>query len=94
MSASLAIEEPFTLTIANTFAPLSFANFKAAFVSAVSPDCEITITKSSGVTIGSLYLNSDAISTVTSVLANFSITYFPTIPAWLAVPHATTNTFL
>jgi hypothetical protein len=41
---SLAIEEPTTLHTPYTKAPLDFANFIAASVSAVSPDCEIAIT--------------------------------------------------
>ena len=65
--------------------------FIASLVSAVSPDCDISMTRSFLPIIGSLYLNSDAISTVTLVLATFSIIYFPTIPAYIAVPQATTK---
>ena len=38
---------------------------------------------------GSLYLNSDAISTVTGIEHNFSIKFLPTRPACIAVPQAT-----
>ena len=89
MSASLAIEEPLTLTNASVSAPFFLEIRRASLVSAVSPDWEINITRSPLPTIGSLYLNSDAISTVTLVLASFSMTYLPTIPACIAVPHAT-----
>ena len=94
ISASLAIDEPLTLTIAIVSAPLCFASSKAAFVSAVSPDCDITIIRSPSPISGSLYLNSDAISTTTGTLTSFSITYFPTIPACIAVPQATMYIFL
>ena len=94
ISASLAIDEPLTLTIAIVSAPACFASSSAALVSAVSPDCDITIIRSSSLIRGSLYLNSDAISTVTDTLAIFSIIYFPTIPACIAVPQATIYIFL
>ena len=51
--ASLAIDEPTTLTMASVSAPIEFASFKAASVSAVSPDCEIITTRSSGASRGS-----------------------------------------
>ena len=43
--ASLAIEEPYTLTIAKVSIPSSLAFLRAAKESAVSPDWLITITK-------------------------------------------------
>ena len=58
-------------------------------MSAVSPDWDTTIINVLSVIIGSLYLNSDAISTSTGILANFSITVLPSKPAWYAVPQAT-----
>ena len=48
---------------------LSLANFIAAKVSAVSPDWEIAITTSFSLIIGFLYLNSEAYSTSTGILA-------------------------
>ena len=44
ISAALAIDEPFTLTIASVSAPFNFASSSAAFVSAVSPDWLTTMT--------------------------------------------------
>jgi len=64
--------EPTTLQTPNTNAPLDFASFIAARVSAVSPDWEIAITTSFSVITGFLYLNSDAYSTSTGILANSS----------------------
>ena len=57
-------------------------------VSAVSPDCEIAITMSFSEMIGFLYLNSEAYSTSTGILANSSIRYSPMSPACQEVPHA------
>ena len=45
--------EPTTLQIARLRAPRALASLSAARVSAVSPDCEIAMTRSSPVTIGS-----------------------------------------
>ena len=56
-------------------APFSFDNFKAAIVSAVSPDWDKKIHKVLSSTIGSLYLNSDAISTSVGILQSFSIEF-------------------
>ena len=84
------MELPFALTTARVLAPSSLASLIAARLSAVSPDCEIIITRSLSVIRGSLYLNSEAISTITGTFASFSITYLPTIPACIAVPQATT----
>ena len=86
--------EPLTFTIARVSADSFFESSRAALVSAVSPDWEMRITKSSSVIRGSLYLNSEAISTMTGTLARLSITYFPTIPACIAVPQATMKIFL
>ena len=83
---SLDIEEPTTLQTPKTKAPFSLANFIAAKVSAVSPDCEIAITTSLLEIIGFLYLNSEAYSTSTGILANSSITYSATNPACHEVP--------
>ena len=61
----------------------------AALVSAVSPDCDMAIIRHVLSINGSIYLNSDAISTLTGFLASLSITYLPTSPACIAVPQAT-----
>jgi len=53
----------------------------AAIVSIVSPDCEITIPKSFSPTIGSLYLNSEASSTLTGIPRTFSNKSLPNKPA-------------
>ena len=89
LSASLAIDEPTTFVTAKIFAPLLLDSLRAANVSAVSPDWEIKITRVFSSINGSLYLNSDAISVITGIFANFSIATLPTSPAWNAVPHAT-----
>ena len=44
LPASLAIEEPTTLTIANVSIPSLLVILRASKVSAVSPDCEINTT--------------------------------------------------
>ncbi len=51
--ASRVIAEPTTLQIASVFERLCMASCSAARVSAVSPDCEITMVSVSGPTIGS-----------------------------------------
>ena len=51
-SASRVACEPITLVTASTFAPRSRARRIAASVSAVSPDCEMPITRSPGPTTG------------------------------------------
>ena len=58
-------------------------------MSAVSPDWDKKIHKVLSSTIGSLYLNSDAISTSVGILQSFSIEFFPVSPACIAVPQAT-----
>ena len=58
-------------------------------MSAVSPDWEIKIHKVFSSIIGSLYLNSEAISTSVGILQSFSIAFFPLRPACIAVPQAT-----
>ena len=88
LSASLEILLPTTLVIANVLAPIFFASLRTANVSAVSPDwLNVTISVLL-VTIGFLYLNSDAIATSTGILAKSSIATFPINPALYAVPHA------
>ena len=49
--------------------------------------------KSFSPTIGSLYLNSEASSTLTGTPKTFSNKSFPNKPAWYAVPHATIQIF-
>ena len=85
---SLVMLLPSALTIPSFWLPFDPASLIAARVSAVSPDCVIAITRSPQSMIGSVYLNSDAISTSTGILANRSITYLPKSPAWYEVPHA------
>ena len=80
-SASLETVLPTTLVRATIVAPICLQFLRAAKVSAVSPDWLTTITKDLSVTSGFLYLNSDAISTSTGILANDSIKFFPTRPA-------------
>ena len=82
------MEEPTTLQTPNAVAPFSFTNLRAAKVSAVSPDWEITITKSSGYITGFLYLNSEAYSTKTGTSAISSKKYFASSPACQLVPQA------
>ena len=84
----LVIEDPTTLQIPKVRAPFSFANSKAAKVSAVSPDWDIAITMSFFVKIGFLYLNSEAYSTSTFILERSSIRYSPIKPECHEVPHA------
>jgi hypothetical protein len=55
--------------------PLRLANSIAANESAVSPDCETAMIKSSGYKTGFLYLNSDAYSTSTGTRAKSSNKY-------------------
>jgi hypothetical protein len=52
-AASRVIMEPTTLQIASVFEPLLLASRCAARVSAVSPDCEMTMVSVSDLTIGS-----------------------------------------
>ena len=52
-SASRVACEPITFVIASTVAPRSRASRIAASVSAVSPDCEMPMTRSPGPTTGS-----------------------------------------
>ena len=51
-SASRVAWEPIAFVIASTLAPRSAARRMAARVSAVSPDCDIPITRSPGPTTG------------------------------------------
>ena len=77
----------------SVLAPFFFARRRAARVSAVSPDWDIAMKRSSLPIIGSLYLNSEATSTVTGIPACLSMMYFPARAACHAVPHATMNMF-
>ena len=56
---------------------LDFESFNAAIVSAVSPDWLMKIHNVLSLTIGDLYLNSDATSTSTGILHRFSMNFFP-----------------
>ena len=71
-SVSLEIVDPTTLQTPYRNGLNSLANLIAANVSAVSPDCETGIIISSWFIIGFLYLNSEAYSTSTGILANSS----------------------
>ena len=88
-SVNLGIEDPTTLHIPKTVAPLFFASSRAANVSAVSPDWDIAKTISVDLIIGFRYLNSDAYSTSTGIRAKSSIIYSPINPACHEVPQAT-----
>ena len=77
------------MLIARVFAPFSLESFNAAIVSAVSPDWDIKIHKVLSSIIGSLYLNSEAISTSVGILQSFSKIFLATKPACIAVPQAT-----
>ena len=80
-SASRASVLPRTLQIERVYAPFFFASFIAAIVSAVSPDCETSMSKSFLERIGSLYLNSEAISVSTGILRFDSKICLPIIQA-------------
>ena len=77
-SASLAIELSTTFTIAHVLTLFLLHKSKAAKVSAVSPDCDTNIYKESFLNLIFLYLNSDAISTLTSKFVFCSNQYFAT----------------
>ena len=64
----------------------------AASVSAVSPDCEITMHSVRGVTIGLRYRNSDAYSTSTGIRAKSSISISPMSAECHEVPQAVMTT--
>ena len=85
---SLETELPATLHIPIVSAPWLFAFLIAANVSAVSPDWEIAMTIVLSSIKAWLYLNSEAYSTWTGILANRSIKFFPISPACHDVPHA------
>ena len=72
-SDNLAIELSTTFTIPQVFNPFFLHFSRAAYVSAVSPDCDTNIYKSSLFNLTFLYLNSDAISASTSIEVNSSI---------------------
>ena len=73
ISAWRAMAEYFTFTTASVFAPFCLASSMPALVSAVSPLWETTITRSPSPTMGSIYRNSEATSTVTGILASPSM---------------------
>src|SRR4030042_2725282 len=91
---SLAMELPDTLTIDNIFEDLDLASSMAPRVSAVSPDCEMAITRVFSSIVGFLYLNSAAYSTSAGILTNFSIRYSPIRAACQDVPQAVSTTRL
>jgi hypothetical protein len=69
-------------------APRRLASRIAASVSAVSPDCEITMQSVFAVTMGFLYRNSDAYSTSTGMRHSSSIISSPISAECHDVPHA------
>ena len=74
--------DSWTLQIPNTHSnPKFLARFKAARVSAVSPDWDIPIIRVLFLITLLRYRNSLAISTDTGIFANSSIQYFATNPA-------------
>ena len=89
VSDSLAIELPTPFTMPYTKAPCDLACCMAARVSAVSPDCEMATTTSSGSMTGSLYLNSLAYATSTGILQKCSSSCLPIKPACHDVPQLT-----
>src|SRR5919198_797280 len=87
-SSSRAMVDPTTFTSPSVLAPRRFASRIAASVSAVSPDCEITMLSVFFVTIGFRYRNSDAYSTSTGMRASSSMYSSPMSPECQLVPHA------
>mmetsp|Transcript_27123 Transcript_27123/g.56364 ORF Transcript_27123/g.56364 Transcript_27123/m.56364 type:complete len:293 (-) Transcript_27123:360-1238(-) len=86
-SVSRAMVEPTVLQIPMHSTPWDLAWRRAARVSAVSPDCEMTMTmSSSGRSTTLRYRNSEAYSTSTGTLQRASRTYSPTRPACHDVP--------
>ncbi len=83
-----------TLTIEIVFNPCFLASSRPAKVSRVSPDCEINITTSPSVFSNFLYLYSEAISTLTLILANSSNQNLAILQAKADVPHAIKVIFL
>ena len=83
-----------TLTIEIVFSPFFLASSRPARVSRVSPDCEINITTSSSVLSNFLYLYSEAISTLTLMLANSSNQNLAILHAKADVPQAIKVIFL
>jgi len=74
-STSRAMVLSMTLMMPRVCAPCCLANLIAANVSAVSPLCEIAMTRSSLLINGSLYLNSEAISLRVGIFVSFSKRY-------------------
>jgi len=68
-----------TLVTAGTVAPRSRAVRIAASVSAVSPDCEMPMTRSSAPTTGLRYRNSDAVSASAGIRASSSTPPKPSV---------------
>ncbi len=77
------------MAIASTRAPLAFAAFTAASVSAVSPLWLTATMRSCFVKTGSRYRTSLPISTCAGIFASCSTQYRPAIAACELVPHAT-----
>ena len=88
-SDSEAIELPTTFTTERTFAPLRLDSLNAAKLSAVSPDWLIIMTNVFLSITGTLYLNSEAKSTIVVIPAIFSNEYLVADPTWYEDPHAT-----
>mmetsp|Transcript_5935 Transcript_5935/g.19129 ORF Transcript_5935/g.19129 Transcript_5935/m.19129 type:complete len:201 (-) Transcript_5935:233-835(-) len=87
-SVSRAIVEPTVLQMPIHGTRCDLAYRSAARVSAVSPDCEMTMTTSSSARRTAFrYRNSDAYSTSTGTLHRDSRMYSPTRPACHDVPH-------
>ncbi|MPN01197.1 hypothetical protein SDC9_148403 [bioreactor metagenome] len=81
-SASRAIEDPTTLTMARVRPPRRLASRMAAMVSSVSPDWLMTTTRDCSSTSGSQYRNSLANTTSTGRRSSFSQLYLLTMPTW------------
>ena len=81
-SDSRAMEEPTTLTMERMRAPRFLASRNAAMESSVSPDWLMTIARSPGPMMGSLYRNSEARHTSTLRRSIRSRLYLPTMPTW------------
>ena len=86
------MEEPTTFTTANVGTPMALAARRAAKLSAVSPDWEMTITRDPGPSSRFRYRNSLASSTRTGTSAMSSITYWAAMPTCQAEPQATIST--
>ncbi len=83
---SLAIELSITFTTAQVFILFLLHKSKAAYVSAVSPDWDTKTYKVSFLNLFFRYLNSDAISILTSKVVSSSNQYLAIKHEWYAVP--------